>query len=104
MENHTNGLYLESAIISSGYNGSIFSGLAGPHTNGSSGSNANGSGGENSRQEKMTGFWSDKPDTVEGMMLDSNAAAIDSEEAPEILSYLPNLKEKNVLEIGSGIG
>jgi hypothetical protein len=52
----------------------------------------------------MSGFWSDKPDTVEGMMLDTNAAEIDTEESPEIISYLPDLQGKDVLEIGSGIG
>ena len=58
----------------------------------------------NKVRTEMASFWSDKPDTVEGMMLDSNATDIDAEEAPEILSYLPSLDEKRILEIGSGIG
>nr|ABG57185.1 phosphoethanolamine N-methyltransferase [Salicornia europaea] len=42
--------------------------------------------------------------TVESMMLDSQASDLDKEERPEILSLLPNLEGKCVLELGAGIG
>jgi phosphoethanolamine N-methyltransferase len=42
--------------------------------------------------------------TVESMMLDSNAADLDKEERPEVLSILPSYKGKSVLELGAGIG
>ncbi|KAF3776558.1 Phosphoethanolamine N-methyltransferase 3 [Nymphaea thermarum] len=42
--------------------------------------------------------------TVEAMMLDSKAADLDKEERPEVLSLLPDFKQKDVLELGAGIG
>ncbi|KAK9115267.1 hypothetical protein Syun_022064 [Stephania yunnanensis] len=42
--------------------------------------------------------------TVEAMMLDSKASDLDKEERPEVLSLLPPLKGKSVLELGAGIG
>ncbi|KAM7267532.1 hypothetical protein ACFE04_009698 [Oxalis oulophora] len=42
--------------------------------------------------------------TVEAMMLDSNAADLDKEERPEVLSMLPPYEGKSVLELGAGIG
>eukprot|EP00262_Sarcandra_glabra_P012953 TRINITY_DN3455_c0_g1_i1.p1 TRINITY_DN3455_c0_g1~~TRINITY_DN3455_c0_g1_i1.p1 ORF type:complete len:491 (-),score=110.27 TRINITY_DN3455_c0_g1_i1:118-1590(-) len=42
--------------------------------------------------------------SVEAMMLDSKAIDLDKEERPEILSLLPPLKGKSVLELGAGIG
>ncbi|TVU35439.1 hypothetical protein EJB05_17328 [Eragrostis curvula] len=42
--------------------------------------------------------------TVEAMMLDSRAADLDKEERPEVLSLLPSLEGKSVLELGAGIG
>lgn len=38
------------------------------------------------------------------MMLDNNAAIMTKEELPEILSYIPDVKEKDVVELGAGIG
>jgi phosphoethanolamine N-methyltransferase len=42
--------------------------------------------------------------TLEEMMLDSSAHDLCKEEEPEIISYLPNLKSKDVVELGAGIG
>ncbi|KAJ8620118.1 hypothetical protein MRB53_028647 [Persea americana] len=42
--------------------------------------------------------------TVQSMMLDSRASDLDKEERPEILSLLPPLHGKSVLELGAGIG
>ncbi|GLJ09388.1 hypothetical protein SUGI_0108210 [Cryptomeria japonica] len=42
--------------------------------------------------------------SVEAMMLDSQASKLDKEERPEILSLLPPLEGKSVVELGAGIG
>eukprot|EP01018_Ginkgo_biloba_P027288 Gb_18655 [translate_table: standard] len=42
--------------------------------------------------------------SVEAMMLDSQAEKLDREEKPEILSLLPPLEGKSVVELGAGIG
>ncbi|KAL5697414.1 phosphoethanolamine N-methyltransferase [Ranunculus cassubicifolius] len=42
--------------------------------------------------------------TLEAMMLDSKASDLDKEERPEVLSLLPPIKGKSVLELGAGIG
>ncbi|KAJ9708448.1 hypothetical protein PVL29_000474 [Vitis rotundifolia] len=42
--------------------------------------------------------------TVEAMMLDSQASDLDKEERPELLSLLPPLEGKYVVELGAGIG
>jgi len=42
--------------------------------------------------------------SVEAMMLDSQASKLDKEERPEILSILPPLKGKSIVELGAGIG
>jgi len=42
--------------------------------------------------------------TLENMMLDSDAGSMDALERPEILSKLPSLQGKRVLELGAGIG
>uniref|UniRef100_A0A5B7BB71 phosphoethanolamine N-methyltransferase n=1 Tax=Davidia involucrata TaxID=16924 RepID=A0A5B7BB71_DAVIN len=42
--------------------------------------------------------------TVEAMMLDSKASELDKEERPEVLSLLPPIEGKSVLELGAGIG
>ncbi|CAM8934026.1 unnamed protein product [Rhodiola kirilowii] len=42
--------------------------------------------------------------TVEAMMLDSKAADLDKEERPEVISLLPPMDGKSVLELGAGIG
>ncbi|XP_029917786.1 phosphoethanolamine methyltransferase isoform X2 [Myripristis murdjan] len=54
----------------------------------------------------MTEFWKEhsKEATVEEMMLDSHAKELTKEELPEILSLLPCMAGKRVLELGAGIG
>lgn len=54
----------------------------------------------------MMEFWQDhsKEGSLEEMMLDNNAAIMTKEELPEILSYIPDVKEKDVVELGAGIG
>lgn len=54
----------------------------------------------------MMEFWQDhsKDGSLEEMMLDNNAATMTVEELPEILSYIPEVKDKDVVELGAGIG
>ncbi|GAB6027179.1 hypothetical protein CHUAL_013932 [Chamberlinius hualienensis] len=52
----------------------------------------------------MSNYWQCFQPTLTGMMLDENAEIIAKYEQSEILSYLPDLKNKTVLELGSGIG
>ena len=54
----------------------------------------------------MRDFWREhsQEGSVEEMMLDTDAKEISKQEVPEILSYLPNLRNKNVVELGAGIG
>jgi|JYMV01.1.fsa_nt_gi phosphoethanolamine N-methyltransferase len=54
----------------------------------------------------MTKYWEEHSQdaTLEEMMLDSSAQDLCKEEEPEIISYLPNLKSKDVVELGAGIG
>uniref|UniRef100_A0A672IYR3 phosphoethanolamine N-methyltransferase n=1 Tax=Salarias fasciatus TaxID=181472 RepID=A0A672IYR3_SALFA len=54
----------------------------------------------------MTEFWKEHSQdaTVEEMMLDSRARELTEQELPEILSMLPPLAGKTVLELGAGIG
>lgn len=54
----------------------------------------------------MTKYWEEHSQdaTLEEMMLDSSARDLCKDEEPEILSYLPNLKSKDVVELGAGIG
>lgn len=54
----------------------------------------------------MTEFWKEhsKAATVEEMMLDSRAKELTEHELPEILSMLPPLEGRRVLELGAGIG
>ena len=54
----------------------------------------------------MTSFWSEhsKDASLEEMMLDSNAEELTKQELPEILSYLPTWQDKDVVELGAGIG
>lgn len=37
-------------------------------------------------------------------MLDSNAQVLTAEEQNEIISYLPDYENKEILELGAGIG
>ncbi|XP_054890676.1 phosphoethanolamine methyltransferase isoform X1 [Poeciliopsis prolifica] len=54
----------------------------------------------------MTEFWKEHSQaaTVEEMMLDSRAKELTENELPEILSMLPPLEGRRVLELGAGIG
>ena len=55
---------------------------------------------------KMEDFWKKHSQNAseEEMMLDTNADVLGKEEIPEILSMLPSIKGKDVLELGAGIG
>ncbi|XP_074290008.1 phosphoethanolamine N-methyltransferase [Silene latifolia] len=57
-------------------------------------------------REVMKKYWVEHSTelTVESMMLDSQAADLDKEERPEVLSLLPPYEGKSVLELGAGIG
>lgn len=52
----------------------------------------------------MTAYWEQYEPSLESMMLSADAAKLDLAEKEEILSYLPAIKGKTVLELGSGIG
>ncbi|KAF3785384.1 Phosphoethanolamine N-methyltransferase 3 [Nymphaea thermarum] len=57
-------------------------------------------------REVQKSYWMEHSSdlTVEAMMLDSKAADLDKEERPEVLSLLPKFEQKDVLELGAGIG
>uniref|UniRef100_A0AAQ5ZRH9 phosphoethanolamine N-methyltransferase n=1 Tax=Amphiprion ocellaris TaxID=80972 RepID=A0AAQ5ZRH9_AMPOC len=57
-------------------------------------------------RSNMTEFWKEhsKEATVEEMMLDSRARELTAQELPEVLSMLPPLDGRRVLELGAGIG
>lgn len=61
---------------------------------------------ESTQREKMTEYWNQdhSAPTLENMMLDADAGKMDVLERPEILSELPSLAGKRVLELGAGIG
>lgn len=61
---------------------------------------------ETAERHTMTEFWKEHSQeaTVEEMMLDSNAQELTEQELPEILSLLPSVVNKDVLELGAGIG
>ena len=42
--------------------------------------------------------------SIQEMLLDTNAEVISDSELPEILSILPSIKGKKILELGAGIG
>ena len=54
----------------------------------------------------MTEFWEEhsRDASIEEMMLDSHAEELTKYELPEILSYLPDWNEKEIVELGAGIG
>lgn len=53
----------------------------------------------------MERFWREHSGTtVNDMMLDTSAELLDAQERPEVLSRLPPIEGKRVLEIGAGIG
>ncbi|XP_078064438.1 uncharacterized protein LOC144490599, partial [Mustelus asterias] len=57
-------------------------------------------------RKTMSAFWAEHSSkaTIEEMMLDSSAEVITQLETPEILSMLPPLRGKRLLELGAGIG
>lgn len=57
-------------------------------------------------REIMASYWTEHSmnQSIEEMMLDEDASKITAHEHPEVLSLLPNLKGKSVLELGAGIG
>ncbi|XP_029467405.1 phosphomethylethanolamine N-methyltransferase-like isoform X2 [Rhinatrema bivittatum] len=57
-------------------------------------------------RQTMTRFWEEhsRHATVEEMMLDSSAWTLSQEDKPEIISLLPQVDGKDVLELGAGIG
>lgn len=60
----------------------------------------------NEVREVMSSYWHEhsKHQSVEEMMLDEDASKLSKIEHPEVLSLLPSLKGKRVLELGAGIG
>ncbi len=59
---------------------------------------------DTNRVETAFNFWNSKSPLLEYMLLNNDAATLDAAERPEILSYLPSFEDKNVLELGAGIG
>jgi phosphoethanolamine N-methyltransferase len=57
-------------------------------------------------REVMSSYWAEhsKKQSIEEMMLDEDACKITQHEHPEVMSLLPDLKGKTVLELGAGIG
>lgn len=58
------------------------------------------------QRERQRDFWKEHSAvlSVEAMMLDSQASKLDQEERPEILSSLPPIEGKSIVELGAGIG
>ena len=52
----------------------------------------------------MLSYWEQYEPNVESMMLSEDAEDMDHLEREEIISYLPPVQGKSVLELGSGIG
>ena len=55
----------------------------------------------------MTTFWkdiSDKSQNTDTMMLTTNSAPLDALEVPELMALLPSYENKDILEVGAGIG
>ena len=57
-----------------------------------------------SRNDQVLSYWKQQDATVHAMYKRSNARHLDSHEKRELISYLPNLQRKKVLDLGSGIG
>ena len=55
-------------------------------------------------RQKMQEYWQQYEPSLESMMLSQDAKNLDEMERDEILSYVPDVKDKSVLELGSGIG
>ena len=54
----------------------------------------------------MLDYWIEhsKDASMVEMMLDNNAEEIQKFEEPEIMSYLPSIKQKTIVDMGAGIG
>ena len=54
----------------------------------------------------MKTFWMEHSSerSLEEMMLDSRAEELNEDDRPEILSYLPDIEGKRIIELGAGIG
>ncbi|ESO87855.1 hypothetical protein LOTGIDRAFT_219756 [Lottia gigantea] len=54
----------------------------------------------------MSEYWKDHAQkaSIQTMMLDSNAEELSKDEVPEIMSYLPDVANKRMVELGAGIG
>ncbi|XP_075552919.1 uncharacterized protein LOC142585793 [Dermacentor variabilis] len=55
-------------------------------------------------RDTMLRYWEHFDPSLESMMLDARAQLLNVEESAEILSHLPDISGKDVLELGSGIG
>jgi phosphoethanolamine N-methyltransferase len=55
-------------------------------------------------RQAMMSYWEQYEPSLESMMLSQDANHLDRMEKDEILSYLPPIKGRSVLELGSGIG
>ena len=49
-------------------------------------------------------FWNNLEPTMKSMVQSDYFSKLIDEEIKEIFSYLPNIKSKNILELGAGIG
>jgi phosphoethanolamine N-methyltransferase len=58
----------------------------------------------NTNENPTLSFWQQQQSNSQGMMLNDKATELDKLEQKEIISYLPNLKGKKILELGAGIG
>ncbi len=56
------------------------------------------------RKEQVSSFWIQQPAVVDSMYLRKNSASFAEEEQNELISLLPDLSQKTVLELASGIG
>lgn len=52
----------------------------------------------------MLSYWEQYEPSIESMMLSQDAQELDRLEKEEILSYLPPIQGRSILELGSGIG
>lgn len=56
------------------------------------------------RVEQVLLFWKEQDPSITSMHLRHNAEEFDEEEKAEVMSYLPPLEGKEILELASGIG
>ncbi|HEX2579869.1 MAG TPA: methyltransferase domain-containing protein [Rhabdochlamydiaceae bacterium] len=58
----------------------------------------------NRRIDKASLYWKQQDPTLAAMYKRASGGSLDLIEKPEVISYLPNLKGKKVLDMGAGIG